>query len=83
MYFSTFGISPFEVVYEDFITDAPATVRRILDWCDLGPGEMDPSKIKIRQQRDSLNAEWRSRFLDEIGGSVHEVSATAATSNLA
>jgi LPS sulfotransferase NodH len=67
MYFSTFGISPFEVVYEDFITDAPATVRRILDWAELGPGEMDPSKIKIRQQRDSLNAEWRSRFLGEAG----------------
>ena len=65
-YFSTFGIRPYEVAYEDFANDVATTISGILNWCGFGSGQIDVSKIHINQQRDSLNTEWRERFLDEV-----------------
>jgi LPS sulfotransferase NodH len=64
-YFAVFGVSPLCLYYEDFVRNPSAGVEAIFNWMDMPGGQFDETKISIRQQRNELNEEWRSRFLSE------------------
>lgn len=72
-YFALFGFPVFEVVYEDLAADPAATISDITEWLGLGPSQIDRERTSLKPQRNALNDEWRSRFLDEsrqyFGGS--------------
>jgi trehalose 2-sulfotransferase len=64
LWFARQGITPLHVVYEDLVVEPQAVVDRIAR--RMGVAEsviIDPAALRLRVQRDELNAEWRERFL--------------------
>ena len=63
--FSRFGYPQLEVVYEHFLQQDGQGVDAITEWLGLGRSRVNPRKTQLRPQRDTLNEEWRARFLSE------------------
>lgn len=64
LWFARQGIAPLHVVYEDLVADPQIVIDRITR--QLGVTEsvtIDPAALRLRVQRDELNAQWRERFL--------------------
>jgi trehalose 2-sulfotransferase len=64
LWFARQGITPLHLTYEDLVEDP----QRVLDGVArklrvAGPVTIDPAALRVRVQRDELNAEWRERFL--------------------
>jgi LPS sulfotransferase NodH len=64
LWFARQGITPLLVTYEDLV----ANPQRVIDGIALklgvaGPVAIHPAALKVRIQRDELNAQWRERFL--------------------
>ena len=63
-YFARNGVQPLHLVYEDLEADPMAAVEAVCRLMGLEetPG-IDPSEVGITVQRDSLNEDWRARYL--------------------
>ena len=64
LFFGTNGIVPAHVVYENYVADPPAVVRRVGDAIGLPGLVYDPRRVSTRRQAGSRNAEWRARYLN-------------------
>ena len=64
-HFAATGVTPIEVVYEDFVADYEGTMRRVLD--AVGFAHAEVPEPQIERQSDDTNNEWIARFLAESG----------------
>jgi len=65
VYFDKFGIAPFVVEYETFLTERDTITREILDFLGIPiPTGFRLREATIKKTSDGVNAEWRRRFLD-------------------
>lgn len=65
VYFDTFGIAPFIVEYETFLTRRDETTREILDFLGIPvPAGFRLRDVQIKKTSDGVNDEWRRRFLE-------------------
>ncbi|WP_353205765.1 Stf0 family sulfotransferase [Sphingomonas sp.] len=62
--FATNGITPLNLVCEDFIREPEITVRRIGALVGLLDIDLQP-RSSLRIQRDAITAEWRERYVRE------------------
>jgi LPS sulfotransferase NodH len=68
VFFARTGLAPLPVIYEDLIDDPAGQVRRVAEHVGVsGTVEIDPKRVDLLMQRDTLSAEWRERFLREHG----------------
>ena len=59
---------PLSVAYEDLLVDSQSVVDRIASHLGVGlPVPIDPALVTHTMQRDELSADWRQRFLAEVG----------------
>jgi LPS sulfotransferase NodH len=64
LWFARRGITPLHVTYEDLVADPQLQVDRIARALGVeGTVPIDPATLRVRVQRDALNADWRERFL--------------------
>ena len=61
-YFTSAGIEPFRVVYEDFVGAYERTALDLLDFLDVDAGGATFERRAMKQQSDALNDEWARRF---------------------
>ncbi|HTZ35817.1 MAG TPA: Stf0 family sulfotransferase [Stellaceae bacterium] len=62
-WFEINNITPFVINYEDFLSDRPLIVRRIVELLDAEGDEPEPVGLPPPYpQGDGINAEWTSRF---------------------
>jgi LPS sulfotransferase NodH len=65
-FFSSTGIIPHTVVYEDFIADVSSTLISILDYLKIPiPEDMGLSKNNLEKLADDLSEEWIERYREE------------------
>ena len=64
-YFSEFGISPFRIVYEEFVNSKENTIREVLCYLGQDPDSVEIAPPSMRKMADSLSEEWVSRYLDD------------------
>lgn len=83
LWFARQGIAPLHVAYEDLVAEPQTVIDRIARQLGVTEGVMiDPAALRLRVQRDELNAQWRERFLasgPEIPAMVDLRSATRVT----
>lgn len=65
-FFSEAGIVPLTVVYEDFILDYTATIRRVLDFLGLDSTVAPIEAPFFAQLADEVSEEWTQRFRREL-----------------
>lgn len=66
-FFSEAGIVPLTVVYEDFVADFEATVRRVLDFLEIpGRDSVDIPPMRLQKLADDTSEEWVQRFRREL-----------------
>lgn len=64
LWFARQGITPLHIAYEDLIANPQAVIDRVARALGVdGPVPIKNEVLQVRVQRDSLNAEWRARFL--------------------
>lgn len=64
LWFARQGITPLHVTYEDLVVDPQRVIDGIARKLGVnGPVPIDPATLRVRIQRDELNAQWRERFL--------------------
>jgi trehalose 2-sulfotransferase len=62
-YFTQAGITPFTVVYEDFVRNYEPTVRRLLDHLGIDlPREYVFPVPRLHKQADAVSEEWVDRY---------------------
>lgn len=62
-YFHQRGIVPLRIIYEDFIDDQSATLRRIFDFLEIPfPADYRIPMPPLRKQADSLSDLWVEKF---------------------
>ena len=62
-YFTHTGITPFTVVYEDFVRNYEATVRQLLDHLEIDlPSAYEFPHPRLRKQADAESEEWVERY---------------------
>lgn len=78
-YFVEQGIEPLRIVYEDFIADYEATIRRVLAYLDI-PGHRSVAipPPPIKKQADGINEEWLARYHHDL----QKYGLTTTLSNL-
>lgn len=66
-FFGEAGIAPLTIVYEDFVADYEATVRRVLDFLEI-PGRETVSIPPLYYEKlaDELSEQWVQRFRREL-----------------
>lgn len=62
-FFSLNGITPFGVFYENMIENPAALGAAIGAWLGIGDFTCNPAAIRLKEQRNQVNAQWRDRFL--------------------
>jgi trehalose 2-sulfotransferase len=64
MFFARNGIEPLWLVYEDMMHALPETVAAVAKLVGVKGVQFTPQAItQLRQQRDSVNDDWRNRYL--------------------
>jgi len=67
-YFARTGIAPLRISYEYLVADPQTHVNRLAQIVEVdGPVIIDPARVDLSIQRDSLSEEWRRRFHEEFG----------------
>lgn len=62
-YFTKWGVTPFQVVYEDFVDNYEQTVKDIFDYLKIPiPGRLGTGRRKLEKMADSLSEEWVRRY---------------------
>jgi LPS sulfotransferase NodH len=64
-FFATFGFPHLDVAYEDFVKDKSGCVSAITTWLGLGSSTIKEEESHFQRQRNTINDEWRERFLTE------------------
>jgi trehalose 2-sulfotransferase len=65
-YFAANGLKPLRLQYEDVIRDPQAAIDAIAALMGVsGPCRYDAATLKHERQADSINAQWRERFVAE------------------
>lgn len=62
------GISPINVIYEDFVADFEATVRRVVGALGIEGSDVDVDAPMLEVQRDDTNEQWLERFRADVLG---------------
>jgi trehalose 2-sulfotransferase len=66
-FFESCGVTPVEIVYERFVEDYEAMVRRTLGSLGISlPEGYSASTPAMRRQSDRLSEEWVSRYREEV-----------------
>lgn len=65
-YFERFNLSPFTIVYEDFIKEYEGTVRRILDYLELGNENVRIGGAFYEKTADEHSEKWVQRFRRDL-----------------
>ena len=78
-YFARTGILALRIVYEDLLADPQAQVDRVARIMGVDePVVINPARIDLSIQRDSLSEEWRRKFQAEYGNpDVIDVSSAS------
>lgn len=62
-FFTANGIAPLTVVYEDFVLEYEATVRRVLEFIGVPTEDLGPLPAPtMRRQADAVSEEWVRRY---------------------
>ncbi len=62
-YFTQFNITPFTVIYEDFVPYYEETALRIMDWLKISyPEDLVFGERRLLKQADSVSEEWVERY---------------------
>ena len=65
-YFTRYGITPFTVIYEDFVPYYEATALRILDWLKIPyPDDLVFGTRCLVKQADSVSEDWVQKYRSE------------------
>jgi LPS sulfotransferase NodH len=73
------GATPISLDYETLIADPQAAVDRVAALMEIAePTPIRWQKVHSRIQRDEISAEWRRRFLAEVGPGLQELPRAAA-----
>lgn len=68
IFFARTGILPLRIVYEEFVDDPLRHVNRIAEFMDIREQTVvDPSRVSLTIQRNTLSDAWRQQFLAEFG----------------
>ncbi len=63
---SVFGIDPYRVVYEEFSADPVAAATALAEHLGFTGARVDTTQLKMRKQRDDVNARFRERFIRDF-----------------
>jgi LPS sulfotransferase NodH len=64
-YFTTCGVQPFKVIYEDFVASYEETVFQILDYLQIPvPAQLVFGERKLKKQTDEQSEEWVQRYYE-------------------
>lgn len=64
-FFSTQGLEPLTLVYEEFTRDVAGAVLAILDYLEIEPPDgFSPATPSLVKQASAVNDEWVERYLD-------------------
>lgn len=66
-WFGSCAIEPYVIDYEEFVADIPSGVAGIARWLNID--ERSGAEVllpQVERQSDSINQEWKERFLTEI-----------------
>jgi LPS sulfotransferase NodH len=66
-YFARTRIDPLHVIYEQFVEDPIGHVDRIAALMEIDHPTVDPQRVDLVVQRDSLSDEWRWCFQKQCG----------------
>lgn len=65
-YFTRYNITPFTVIYEDFVPYYEETALRILEWLKISyPEDLVFGERRLLKQADSVSEEWVQRYRDD------------------
>lgn len=65
-YFTRYNITPFTVIYEDFVPYYEETALRIMDWLKISyPEDLVFGERRLLKQADSVSEEWVQRYRDD------------------
>lgn len=64
-FFSEAGIVPMTIFYEDFIQEYEKTIRKVLNYLDLGSEAIDIPAPYYDKLADDISEEWVQRFREE------------------
>ncbi|WP_169053433.1 Stf0 family sulfotransferase [Alteraurantiacibacter aquimixticola] len=65
-FFKKQRMRPLHILYEDVTANPQAAVDRVARLVGLESAPIDKDGVTLRMQRDTLNSEWRERFLAEV-----------------
>jgi LPS sulfotransferase NodH len=65
-FFSEGNIVPLTIVYEDFIQEYEKTVRKVLEFLELDPNNVDIPVPSLAPTADSISEAWVQRFREEL-----------------
>jgi LPS sulfotransferase NodH len=65
-FFSEGSIVPLTIVYEDFIQEYEKTLRKILEFLELDPNNVDNPAPSLAPTADSISESWVQRFREEL-----------------
>lgn len=64
-YFAARGVTPFKVVYEDFVDNYEQTIKDILNYLKISiPNDLGFHKRKLIKMADAQSDEWVERYLE-------------------
>jgi LPS sulfotransferase NodH len=61
-WFTTYGVTPHEITYEQLTADLAGTTRGVLAFLGLDPDAAQPIRPRHRRQADRLNDDWAGRY---------------------
>lgn len=65
-YFTRYNITPFTVIYEDFVPYYEKTALRIMDWLKISyPENLIFGERRLLKQADSVSEEWVQRYRND------------------
>lgn len=65
-YFTRYNITPFTVIYEDFVSSYEKTALRIVDWLNIPyPENLVFGPRRLQKQADSVSENWVQKYKSE------------------
>jgi LPS sulfotransferase NodH len=64
-FFSEGNIVPLTIVYEDFIQEYEKTLRKVLQFLELDPNNVEIPSSSLAPTADSISEAWVQRFREE------------------
>ena len=65
-YFTHYNITPFTVIYEDFVPKYEATALKIMDWLGIDyPIDIEFGPRRLMKQADAVSENWVAKYLEQ------------------